>query len=502
MNAKEISIHSKLDICRDGKTLVFIYGDFNILHPGHFRFINFAAEQGDILVVGLNDLHSSESAFLPNDERLDAISSLGVVDHIILINNNLYDLIDQLKPDVVVRGKEWKNEDNEEHDRIRAAGAQLLFSSGERFSMSPNLLKEVIHDINVVQDDFVTRYCLRHGINQKETEAFFSKVSELNVAVFGDLIVDEYCNCLPVGMSQEDPTIVVTPQSSNFFLGGAGIVAAHAKSLGAMVDFYSVSGKDCAQTFANETISTYGVKPYVIEDQSRPTTLKKRYRASGKTLLRVNDFSEQELPENLETKILKDFKQNIDKYDLVIFSDFNYGFLSHGTVRKLTKLCQSHQIPYVADSQSSSQVGDLRKFQNSLLVTPTEYEARLTVKNSQDGLVLIAEQVGSVLEAQNIFVTLAEDGVLIRSRSENGKWVTDELPALNSTAIDPAGAGDAMLTTASLALGLKTDIWTAALLGSMASAVQVSRVGNKPLDIEDIRHLAAKLVPFDQGSNS
>ena len=54
-----------------------------------------------------------------------------------------------------------------------------------------------------------------------------------NNIIIGDLIIDEYINCDPLGMSQEDPTLVVTPVESKKFIGGAGIVASHAASLGA-----------------------------------------------------------------------------------------------------------------------------------------------------------------------------------------------------------------------------------------------------------------------------
>ena len=67
---------------------------------------------------------------------------------------------------------------------------------------------------------------------------------ETRVAVIGDIILDEYIDCDPVGLSREDPTIVVTPQDTHMFVGGAAIVAQHTKTLGAQVDFYSVSGVD------------------------------------------------------------------------------------------------------------------------------------------------------------------------------------------------------------------------------------------------------------------
>ena len=60
----------------------------------------------------------------------------------------------------------------------------------------------------------------------------------------GETIIDDYIDCTALGMSQEDPTIVVKPIEKKRFLGGAAIVAAHAKSLGATVEFVTQLGRD------------------------------------------------------------------------------------------------------------------------------------------------------------------------------------------------------------------------------------------------------------------
>ena len=66
----------------------------------------------------------------------------------------------------------------------------------------------------------------------------------LEICVIGDLIIDEYITCQALGMSQEDPTIVISPIDSRKFVGGAGIVAAHASGHGAISSLISVTGED------------------------------------------------------------------------------------------------------------------------------------------------------------------------------------------------------------------------------------------------------------------
>jgi rfaE bifunctional protein kinase chain/domain len=299
------------------------------------------------------------------------------------------------------------------------------------------------------------------------------------VAVFGDVIVDEYQECLAIGMSQEDPTIAVSPLESFKYLGGAGIVAAHAVSLGADVDFYSVCGNDLLANFAFDKLDEYGVESLLLRDPSRPTTHKLRYRAKNKTLLRVNNFRQQDISLDLINKLVDSFQNKVSEYDLVIFSDFSFGVACANLVNRVSNLCQKHSISVVADSQTSSQVGDLTKFKNLLLTTPTELEARQAAQDSNNGLIQVSSDLTNKLNAKNLIVTLGSEGVLIRHQ---GKLLeTDNLPAFADTAIDTAGAGDAFLVTSSLMLKSGLSIWQAAFMGNIASAVQVNIRGNVPL---------------------
>jgi rfaE bifunctional protein kinase chain/domain len=309
----------------------------------------------------------------------------------------------------------------------------------------------------------------------------------LNVLVIGDLIVDEYINCDPLGMSQEDPTIVVTPINRDIFLGGAGIVAAHARGLGAHVQFLSVCGKDAAAEFAESTLREYGVVSTLISDLSRPTTLKQRYRAKGKTLLRVSELKQHEISDEISTLLFNRIEELIKDTNLLIFSDFNYGCLPQKFLKEITSICNQNKIPMFADSQSSSQVGNISRFENMKLITPTEHEARLAVGDSSSGLVILAEKLAENSRCEYSFITLGEEGVFVHSpNAASHNIITDVLPALNHNPKDVSGAGDSMLTCAAMALVRGASIWEAAYLGSLAAACQVGRVGNRPLSSKEI----------------
>ena len=142
-------------------------------------------------------------------------------------------------------------------------------------------------------------------------------------------------------------------------------------------------------------------------------------------------------------------------------------------------------ITMVADSQASSQVSDVSRFTGMRLITPTEREARLAMRDWNSGLVVLAESLRQKAGSENIVITLGSEGIFVLAKSAVD-WETDRLPAFNTAPKDPAGAGDSFLTCAAMALCADVDIWRSVYLGSIAAACQTARVGNAPLTQADL----------------
>jgi bifunctional ADP-heptose synthase (sugar kinase/adenylyltransferase) len=180
-------------------------------------------------------------------------------------------------------------------------------------------------------------------------------------------------------------------------------------------------------------------------------------------------------------------QEELKHCQLLVFSDFNYGCLPTELVDKIMHLANSMKVIMVADSQSSSQTGDIGRFKNMVLLTPTEREARLSLRDNESGLVVLAENLRKQANAQNILLKIGEEGVIVYSgNTSHSDWLTDRIPALNFQPLDVAGAGDSMLVSSSLALATGVSIWEAAAIGSLAAAIQVSRIGNIPLHKDEI----------------
>jgi len=467
---------------------VLVFGNFNIVHPGHLRLLRFAKSLTGLLYVAVSsDKIAGEAGHVPEKLRLEGIKTNSWVDKAFIYEDSIINVIKKLKPHIVVKGKEYESQYNEEADVIASYGGRLIFGSGDVSFSSLDLLKKEMSNSSHLSILNPIKFNRRHSINKEKVSSIVRKFKSKSVCVIGDLIIDEYITCEALGMSQEDPTLVVKPLSSSVFVGGAGIVASHSSGLGATTYFISVVGNDTNASFTKKELKINNVTSYLIKDESRPTSLKQRYRSKGKTLLRVSTLSENSINQDIQNKIYNKLKLLIKNIDLIIFSDFNYGVLPQQLVYKIIKLAKDNNVMVSADSQSSSQTGDISRFLNSDLITPTEREARLSLRDNQIGLVKLASNLLEKTLAQHILLKLGEEGVLVHPGKINTKnEVTDRIGALNTSPKDVAGAGDSLLVSSSLALLCGSTIWEASYIGSIAAAIQVGRLGNTPLKITEI----------------
>jgi len=458
---------------------VFISGKFRVIHAGHIRLFRSGKEMAKKLIVAIdvNGLSDDEVSW-----RLNILKSIEYIDEVIQYSTNIELVIQRIKPSIVLKGSEFADSVNAETSIVEGYGGKIIFSSGENYFAESDLISS--GDDNFVRNllTLPQAFMQRNSINQSDLRKEIGRIEKLRVCVIGDVIIDEYINCHPLGMSQEEPTVVVTPVDTKKFLGGAGIVAAHCQALGAKTTLISVLGEDEAGHWCLEKAREYSLNVAISIDTTRPTTLKQRYRSGLQTLLKVSHLRQDPISVDIQKKIIETFRSIAANIDLLIFSDFSYGVLTESVISEITQLAREKGIFISADSQSSSQIGNLAKFEGIDLITPTEREARIELRDQTSGLVVVAEKLRNSIRSKNIILKMGADGVLISGvDSSNSVVPTDEIRALNKNAIDTSGAGDSMLAATSLALANGTDIYVASLLGSILAGIQVSRIGNTPI---------------------
>lgn len=467
-------------------SLVLVHGVFNVLHEGHVRVLKYAKTQGSRLVVAVwNDALANQSPLVSEDERREAVLSLGLADDVIVTNLSPAQLVLTLRPSIIVKGKEYEYAFNPESEPLKEIGGKLVFHAGAEPDGFGSQLKPL--DLDLSKDEALQGFLGRHQISERQLQRIIKLYKDQRVLVVGDLILDEYHRCEPIGISQEDKTMVVRTTDVKKFVGGAGIVAKHASTLGAQTTYITIVGNDSESAFARQNLQQSGVTPIFLTDDSRPTIKKLRYRSTDSVLFRVSEISNQPVQAYFHDVIFDEVKARIDDTSLLVLSDFNYGALSDSLIDRLTELANEHGVICVADSQCSSQKGDISRFKKCHLLTPTEFEIRSSLNDDESGLVVLASNLVRMTGSKAAVIKLGEKGVLLHNAQRDGAgYTTDQIPALNQNAVDSSGAGDSMLIAAAMAIKAGATLAEAILIGSIASAIQVSRLGNVPITIDEL----------------
>ncbi len=126
---------------RAGKRIVFTNGVFDLLHPGHLRYLRAARRLGDLLVVGLNSDRSvrrlakgPDRPLVRERDRAEMLAGLEMVDYVSVFSQDTpYALIEAIAPDVLVKGGDWSVEQIVGADLVLARGGivkSLRFAAG------------------------------------------------------------------------------------------------------------------------------------------------------------------------------------------------------------------------------------------------------------------------------------------------------------------------------------------------------------------------------------
>jgi rfaE bifunctional protein nucleotidyltransferase chain/domain len=145
-------LKKKIDALRDkGEKIVFTNGCFDILHVGHTRYLRDAKKQGDVLVLGLNSdesvrsLKGEKRPLMPENERADIVASLESVDYVTIFHElTPLELIEYLKPHVLVKGGDWKEGEVVGQESVEKWGGRVVIIPEIKGSSTTNIIEKVI----------------------------------------------------------------------------------------------------------------------------------------------------------------------------------------------------------------------------------------------------------------------------------------------------------------------------------------------------------------------
>jgi D-beta-D-heptose 7-phosphate kinase/D-beta-D-heptose 1-phosphate adenosyltransferase len=116
-----------------GKRIVFTNGVFDLLHPGHVRYLQAARNEGDALIIGVNSDRSVRSnkgplrPIIPEDERAELLAALASVDAVVVFDEDTpADIIERVQPDVLVKGADWAADRIVGRETVEARGGKVV----------------------------------------------------------------------------------------------------------------------------------------------------------------------------------------------------------------------------------------------------------------------------------------------------------------------------------------------------------------------------------------
>ncbi|MBL4888602.1 MAG: adenylyltransferase/cytidyltransferase family protein [Candidatus Lindowbacteria bacterium] len=496
------------DLRGEGQQVVLCHGCFDILHPGHLRYLAFAKEQGDILVVTVTAdsmvKKGPDRPFVPEELRAEALAALGIVDFVAVDSNaTAVETIEVVKPDIYVKGKEYENSDDHrfvnEKKMVESHGGRVIFSSGDVVYSSTHLIRAFKERLRIDDARWVN-LCQRHGITRDKVREIFERMEGLKFLVVGDAIVDEYLHCDVLGVASESPVLNLAKLGSEKFVGGAGVIACHLARLGCSVRLVSVLGDDLNAQWLRTALEEEGVENDLISDVSRPTVKKSRFLVEEQKVMKVDDYRRHPLDSTIQRELLDKVSRLLTDVDGIIFGDFGYGVLSDKVIGEICEALSNSEVQKSAVTSTSLR-GNILRFSDMDLITPTEREARTSLGDFDSGLSVIALDLYRKTGNKNVAVTLGARGLVYFHQPEEGsadddlRLATEYIPALPAVTRDPMGAGDALAATTAAAMKAGAPPVIACLLGDAAAAQEIQQLGNVPLEKGELMEFLVNLIP-------
>ncbi|MCH2197147.1 MAG: bifunctional ADP-heptose synthase [Flavobacteriales bacterium] len=321
------------------------------------------------------------------------------------------------------------------------------------------------------------------NIDKHEIDRLYRGFNDLTAMVVGDVMIDAYYWGRVDRISPEAPVPIVQITERENRLGGAANVALNVMSLGAKPIICSVIGNDeKADLFeallAKRDFSSEGIE----RSTERPTTVKTRIISSDQHLLRVDEESTRALSQAEETAFIQRCTKVIEsgEVDVLIFEDYNKGLLTEHVISSLISLARKHNIPVTVDPKKEN----FFAYQHATLFKPNFKElvegVKLDIdKNSDEAIVAGIREMESKLSNELSLVTLSERGVMVKQGDQ-----VQRIPAHPRKIIDVSGAGDTVISVASLILALKGDPAVIAGMSNLAGGLVCEKVGVVPIDKE------------------
>lgn len=309
----------------------------------------------------------------------------------------------------------------------------------------------------------------------------FTDFNSIKVAIVGDVMLDTYWWGNVERISPEAPVPVVALKRKETRVGGAANVALNTVSMGAQTTIISVIGNDQDGTDLLALLKKNHINTdHILTSDKRITTNKTRVMSRNQQMMRLDAEVTSDIDMETEDRLLQNIKELFKKQtpDILIFEDYNKGILTERMITELIRLCKENGVVTSVDPKKKN----FLSFKEVTIFKPN-------LKEVKDGLNLLTENVNlsslqeihkalqEYLHHRISFITLSEKGVFYQD-GDKAKIIPTHIRNI----ADVSGAGDTVISVASLVYATTKDMNLAAEMANIAGGLVCEEVGTAAIN--------------------
>ena len=489
MNSKKILSINELKkiISKKKYKTSLVHGVFDILHIGHKRYFEEAKALADILIVSITtDKFVNKGPSRPifnNNLRAEMLASLECIDYVVMSENETaVNIINQIKPNFYVKGNDYKDLKKDlskniykEKKAVKKNRGKLVFTDNIQFSSS-NIINNFYKPEAILGE--LKKLNLKPKEINKECMVSLSKISSLNIAIIGEIIIDEYIFSKEMDKPSKENIHAVNFKSKERYLGGIMAVARNLSEFCNKIDIFSTGCFGLNETNFIKSIEKECKNVKMHLEKSNFQTIKKIriLNNNNKKIFEIYKKKGENKYKQYE-KLLKIIQDKFNKYDAVIMCDFGHGFFNKDIYELIIK--KSKKVSINAQTNSDNRGFNLvTKYKSANLICIDEPEIRLALTDNFSTIKILAEKLAKKIKFDKLIVTRGNSGISIFVKNSQKRLIEVSLSAFELNPVDTIGAGDAVLGITSLLNCKKVEPEILAFLGNIFGALATKYLGH------------------------
>ena len=469
------------------KKIILCHGVFDLFHAGHLYSLKKAKEYGDILIVSLTSdrfvKKGPNRPFFKFDQRADVLAGLSFVDYVVKSDfETALDVIKFIKPKIYFKGPDYKDLKKDitgniykEIKAVKSVGGQIVYGDTMTFSSSKILNSVVSH--NKDQDHLIKNIKKKYNFEYIENN-IFKKIANENILVFGESIIDNYIFSKYLGVSGKDQIQTLEKINEKNYAGGALATANNISSFSNNIKLVTIFGDNTSQlNFCKKKLNkSIKLKYFVRKDSPTITKTKILDLDDNEKVLGLYKFNDKEMSSMEYKKVYTLLKQNIQKADIVIITDYGHYLINDHIAKKISEIKKKLIVNTQINAANFGFHG-ISKYKGCECAVINELELRFETRNRKEKVSNLLKKLAKKLKILTLVVTCGNEGSYAYSNRLNKIFYC---PAFATKVVDKIGAGDCFMSVFGIISKYsKDDLLLPMFIASIATSDIISGYGNQ-----------------------